>query len=1221
MKRRRSDDEQNQRRPGPPGRSTTKRGRSPEVEPPRQRRLGVGATIAFSTSTEYSIGNAPNIITLQPRAIVNATHEQVAKHIVQKFKDEVVRKVRAFNNWPRDRILRRVGGWINTLNIDTGVTHTRAVGTTQADGTSYDPFTTLQQMNNDFILSTIEAITKSNDRVDLLQIEWRLTIDPRTILSGGSVTVKPPSWVPQIKFRQTWYGHKDESGPINCAAYAINYLLHGIEKRYDKKPKQAILDARKLQEELGWKEDTTLQELGDFVKKYPTYRLTAFLPNATENPASFCGKDFEYDEQDTKNCLYLVYDAVQNHYGATRSPSEIICKIRNCNDWSWCHLCCIPVYRQNPHECEGSSFVPRKKLKPCACGQYGTHKCFELTCRFCSAVYKKDTFDHRCIIYKTPRPSDKNVFVDEEKILPDGKHPALFVYDLESRVEIVRSVMEVISDFAVDENGVYQKENVATYDHVINEHKANMVVFKNVFSNSEPIVYFGDDCLQRFLLYMLNYNHGNNICIAHNAAGYDSRLLFMAATKLVNTTIVPIMRGAKFMQLKLGDRLVFRDSLLHVKGSLRNLAKDFCHGTTLRKGHFPHLFNSIENYDYVGKIPSKEFFDLHFVLKSEDDKKEFDIWYDTWKDREDWNFRQELEAYCVDDVKILAKIVKGYHDVCIAHTGMTPWLNATAPSFVHEVFVTLLSQQLELPDPKEDENIYAAKIQELADTKFWAVLKPNEYWFARKALRGGRTEIKKMYHNVTEEEKAQGFNITYQDVNSLYPYQQVEHDFPTGRPTVFVWDLKYYPCVKHQNNHTAKCDCPLHLKGDRFLKIENKIATPQWTKEQILNDPNFFGIVCATMIAPKDLYHPVLVAWNEESQKCVASLRDEDHIEITTTSVEFLTALRHGYELVQIHRYDQYTKTPSLWREKILDFYLEKMLNSGPAPPPEELEAFIKKWDDRFEIGDQIRTSIQEGRWGNFPARKQTAKIMINSAWGKHAQRPIMPEADIFNFATDMDKVFDFFQNLTSKVYSFKDAFSLGNDKVMYRFQKDGSTANPDLHGGYLPAALFVPAYGRMQLWEQLHKLGKRVLMCDTDSIVYVKDPNGYNIPRGDMLGEWEVEKIDSRNGGIKTFVGLGPKTYGLKTWTGVSSVKAKGLSLNLATSGAVNFESMEAMALKFLEDGFAPKISIPQQTFTFDVRRGMRTWKMMKDLQINKKDMKGFLDSHGHLYPFGYAN
>lgn len=1069
----------------------------------------------------------------------------------------------------------------------------------------------------DRIYEIIQSITQSNTVITFGEIEWRLTIDPRSLVLGASPTVKIPSWVNQTKFRTTWQGHFDEKGPINCAAYAINYLMNATEKRYDNSVKRSEQDARQLQTELGWGEHTSLAQLKQFVDKYPTYRITAFLPDAVQNPASYAGKEFEYDEKNLNNLIYLIYDPVQEHFGATKAPQEVVRKVHNSSQWCWCHLCCSAFTRYSGHECKDNSVEPKRYEYACkACGLFGKHKCFQITCRFCSTVYKRDTFEHRCIIYKEPRKEEKNRFVDEKEIPADGKHPALFVYDLEARVEIVESVSQAISEFEVDEDGFYVEEEVATYGHSVNEHKANMVVFQNVFSDEPPIVYFGSDCLERFLMYMIAYNHGNNICVAHNAAGYDTRLLFMAASKFAKTSLVPIMRGAKFMQLKINDRLVFRDSLLHVKGSLRNLAKDFCAGTTLRKGHFPHLFNTVENYDYEGPIPEKKYFDLAFVLKTKADKEEFDRWYVTWDGRTDWNFRKELEDYCVDDVKVLAKIVKGYHEVCVNSTGMTPWLNATAPSFVHEVFVTMLSRQLELPDPKEDMNIYSATIQELADKKFWAVLKPNEYWFARKALRGGRTEIKKMYHHITDEEYAQGKYITYQDVNSLYPFQQVEHDFPTGTPTVHVWDPKYYPCIRHQNK---ECQCAMWDKGDRFLKIKNMVTQPQWSTDQILSDDSFFGIVCATLIPPKDLYHPVLVCWNQEQQKCVATLRDEDHIEITTTSVEFITALKHGYQLVQIHRFDQYTRTPSLWREKILDFYLEKMLNSGDAP--ENTEEFIKKWDDRFGIGDEIRKSIDEGRWGNYPARKQTAKIMINSAWGKHAQRPIMPEAEIYDFSTDIEKVYDFFQNLTTKVYSFKEAVVLGDDKVMYRFQKDGDTANPDLHGGYLPAALFVPAYGRLQLWEQLNKLGKRVLMCDTDSIVYVYDPSQYNIPKGDMLGEWEVEKIDSKNGGIRTFVGLGPKTYGLKTSSGVEQVKAKGLSLNLATSKAVNFASMEAMALEFLRNGSAQKISIPQQTFTFQIRRGMRTWKMLKDLQINKDDMKGVLDHEGHLFPFGFQN
>lgn len=1185
------------------------------------------SVIEYSVEVERNSEGVPTIIVIRPTRVENASINQVAAYIAEIMKRTIKREVRAFTGWTDTLITRRLDGHFVMVDINNGSVQAEdedrsIVGISAkftGDLSGGNKRKSLATLDARRITDLYDRIQQSNTSIVLGELEIRFTINLASLVVGGNQFVKIPHWVPQTKFRETWKGHCDAEGPINCAAFALNYLMNNDRKRYSRSINTAIKDARALQTELGWAKEASLQELNDFVVKYPEYRVTAFIPHATENCATYSGEKFEYDADDLSKILYVVYDPLQHHYGATKAPGEIVCKLKNSNEWSWCHLCCIPVQRRKGHTCEGSSFVPRKKQTPCACGQYGVHKCYELTCRFCATVYKKDTYEHRCILYKKPRPEEKNQFVDEAQFLPDGKRPALFVYDLESRMEIVYSPQQVISEFHVDDQGLYGVDHVATYNHELKEHKANMVVFKNVFSDQEPITYFGDDCLQRFLMYMLAYNRGNNICVAHNAAGYDTRLLFMEATKLAKTQMVPIMRGGKFMQLKIGDKLIFRDSLLHVKGSLRNLAKDFCSDVRLRKGHFPHLFNSVENYDYVGPIPEKRFFDLAFILKNEQDREEFHDWYHTWDGRTDWNFRKELEDYCVDDVKILAKIVEGYHNVCLAHTGMTPWLNATAPSFVHEVFLTLLSQQLELPDPKEDQNLYNAKIQELADTKFWTVLKPNEYWFARRALRGGRTEIKKMYHNVTEAEAAEGRNITYQDVNSLYPYQQVEHDFPTGRPTVHVWDPKYYPCIKHQNSFTATCSCPDDERFDRFLKICDKRNEVQWTAEEILNDSSFFGIVCATLIPPKDLYHPVLVCWNEDAQKCVASLRDEDHVELTTTSIEFITALQNGYKLVEIHRYDQYTRTPSLWREKILDFYLEKMLNSGPPPDEEHLEDFIKKWDDRFDIGDQIRKTIQEGRWGNYPARKQTAKIMINSAWGKHAQRPIMTEAVIYDYVQDKEKIYSFFQNLTSRVYSFKDSISLGTDKVMYKYQKDGATANPDLHGGYLPAALFVPAYGRIQLWTELNKLGKRVLMCDTDSIVYVRDPDGYNIPKGDMLGEWEVEKIDSKNGGIRTFVGLGPKTYGIKTWNGVTSIKAKGLSLNLATSRTVNFDSMEAMVLEFLETGSAAKISIPQQTFTFDIRRGMRTWKMLKDLQINKGDMKGSLDQEGHLFPFGF--
>ena len=616
----------------------------------------------------------------------------------------------------------------------------------------------------------------------------------------------------------------------------------------------------------------------------------------------------------------------------------------------------------------------------------------------------------------------------------------------------------------------------------------------------------------------------------------------------------------------------------------------------------------MENYGYVGPLPDKKYFDLSFSARSQKDRDEFDAWYDSFTG--DWNFMEQLTSYCINDVLVLQKIVKGYHDIAFANFGMSPWFNATAPSYVHDVFITKLGKDLELPDRIENKEEYRNKVVELAWNSYWAVLKPAEYWFARKALRGGRTEIRKILHTVSDQEWDRGVRIRYQDICSQYPFQQVVHDFPVGLPLIHIWDTKYLPCVEHQNFPEAKCDC-VHRLQDKFCRTTS--LTEQWTAESILANPKFFGVVCATVEPPRNMYHPVLVAFDEKLNKSVASC--EPIVEGVFTSVEFVKALEHGYKLIRIHRYDEYNKRESLWRDIVLDLFLEKMINSRAAPEHEEALKLIDDYENLFgeDFGDKIRKSLDEGKWGKHPAKKQTAKIMMNSAWGKHAQRPIMPEAKVFDFDTDKQDILNFFENCVAKNFEYHDGTYLNGTQIMYKYSISGPSTRPNLHGGYLPAALFVPAYGRLQLWEQLNLLGKRVLMNDTDSIVYLYDPLEYNIPQGSLLGEWEVEDVDTDHGGIRSFVGLGPKTYGIKCEDGYSMVKAKGLSLNLATENMVNFDTMVGLAQN------RNTVRVPQKTFVWSVENGMKTWMMLKDLKLNEGEMKGTLDEEGFLYPFGY--
>ncbi len=894
------------------------------------------------------------------------------------------------------------------------------------------------------------------------------------------------------------------------------------------------------------------------------------------------------------------------HFIAVTSPQQMYIQSFNNKAIQFCHVCVEAYETRHGHDCDDQEQTRKKRKKNCEfCGVYSERcTCASVRCGRCKSVKTRGSDpNHRCIVtLPSEQPANKQKFDTGEQ---DGVYYALWSYDIESAIEIIDHTREQIQSFVVDDEAQYTG-GVILYEKKVTQHEPNLLVCRNVFTDQEEI-FKGNDCLEKFLMFMQHHNRGRNLCFAHNGAGYDTRLIFEKACTIkdLEVSMSPIMRGCKFMQLKIGN-VIYRDSMLHVPGSLKSLAEDFCGGELL-KGYFPHLFNSVENYNYRGPIPDKKYFDISFSVKNAQELEKFNTWYD--EQPAIWDFQTELLKYCQNDVLVLCKIMKGYHDILFEKFGMSPWHNTTAPSFVHEIFLRKLSMTLELPDPKDDQDVYNQRINELAWDEYWAVLRESEYWFARDALRGGRTDIRKVYHHVSDQEWARGVRIRYQDICSQYPYQQVLHDFPVGLPRIHVWDQSFSPCIKHTR---GRCDCDIPRMDPYICCLVNP---PLPTVEQLINDPKWFGIVCATVI-PSKIYHPVLVQWDEEQGKSVASC---SRIEKGTfTSIELRTALLNGYELVELHRFDVYTRKPSLWADTIKELYLEKMINSKDMPDLETQQRLIKEYESRFGMGDMLQDSFQNNKWGENPAKKKTAKVIVNCGWGKHAQRPVMTEATVVNTHRDLDQVHDFFQNCTNGNYSFKDYTLLGH-LTMYRYICDGKDTRPNLHNSYLPAALFVPAYGRLQLWEQLNKLDKRVLMNDTDSIIYIYDPELYNIPQGDIWGDWEVEADDVKNGGIRTFVGLGPKTYGFKCENGFKTCKCKGLSLKYATANIVNFDEMEALVIEYLESKTKRIISVPQTGFSYQLGQGIHTQKTLKQLSFQPEILKGDLDDQGYLYPFGY--
>ena len=89
------------------------------------------------------------------------------------------------------------------------------------------------------------------------------------------------------------------------------------------------------------------------------------------------------------------------------------------------------------------------------------------------------------------------------------------------------------------------------------------------------------------------------------------------------------MDGCKINLISINSIKII-DSLNFIPSSLAKFPKTF-NLTELKKGYFPHNFNNLDNQNYIGLLPSKEFYGYEYM--SDKDSKEFLIWHDINKDK------------------------------------------------------------------------------------------------------------------------------------------------------------------------------------------------------------------------------------------------------------------------------------------------------------------------------------------------------------------------------------------------------------------------------------------------------------------------------------------------------------------------------------------------------------------------------------------------------------
>ena len=192
----------------------------------------------------------------------------------------------------------------------------------------------------------------------------------------------------------------------------------------------------------------------------------------------------------------------------------------------------------------------------------------------------------------------------------------------------------------------------------------------------------GSDVVADFLKWALSVNRRNATLIAHNSGGYDGHFIL---DYLVKNEEYPemIMQGGKILSMKVKTtNSRFIDSHSFLAMGLSKFTATFGLGG-IEKGQFPHMFNKVENYGYDGILPDLKFYDPDSL--KEPARSNLLKWHEENKTNR-FNFSEEIEAYCIADVRLLKDGCMAFRSSFMRDTGSDPFMSITIAGACMRVF-------------------------------------------------------------------------------------------------------------------------------------------------------------------------------------------------------------------------------------------------------------------------------------------------------------------------------------------------------------------------------------------------------------------------------------------------------------------------------------------------------------------------------------------------------
>lgn len=360
----------------------------------------------------------------------------------------------------------------------------------------------LRELNVEVFEEVLSQV-QSAEEGQITDYVWKVVLNPTSVknLLGGRGGSGPPPFLKSLGFKSTWYTHSDSEGDINCAAYALAYFksTHGTIFR-DDHPHIATKAARKLQDELGYGDIASIEDINKFVVKYPQFKVFTMAYVKFKPETSYCtefvGRQFKDNKEPKFTCHLILYDS---HWILTRSFDKFIHQATN--KASRLYFCkeCVCLVKSKDSSCHAIEPRPKKQklqkypcLAPQCKGEVHEERCPFMKCRNCQ-VYMKEK-DHRCILlpkgFGKPAPQEEywngTTYNFQTEDGGDGKTTAYFAYDLETMIVKTRFNENnprnlLTPDY--DENFKYPEMDEAVFSSEYNSMVPNLVVLTNIYSS------------------------------------------------------------------------------------------------------------------------------------------------------------------------------------------------------------------------------------------------------------------------------------------------------------------------------------------------------------------------------------------------------------------------------------------------------------------------------------------------------------------------------------------------------------------------------------------------------------------------------------------------------------------------------------------------------------------------------------------------------------------